>query len=179
MSAISQHPPRDPAEGPLPRPQATRMTLEVRPAEPGDASALQALNHAFNGERMPVEWIKASLAAPHSAERVLVAVEAGEIIGFCCLSITRSFATWAATAEITELFVLPRHRRRQAARRLVSEALHLAELAQAKEMRVLTGEGNLTAHACYEATGFAVEDDRVYTQTIVRGTNPEDRIQPP
>lgn len=126
---------------------------------------------------MPVEWIRASLAAPNSAERVLVAVDAGEIIGFCCLSITRSFATWAATAEITELFVLPHHRLKQVARRLVSEALHLAELAQAKEVRVLTGEGNRPAHACYEATGFTLEDDRVYTQVLARGPNPENRMQ--
>lgn len=99
------------------------MSVTIRQATPHDAPALRALNQAFNGNDVGLDWIEGRLAAPASTERVLVADKSGALVGFCCLAIANSVCYSEPRVEIAELFVDPKCRRNGIARKLVNEAI--------------------------------------------------------
>ena len=138
------------------------MSIEIRRATPDDASALQSLNRAFNGDETDLAWVTSHLRKKDSAEHVLVACREGVVIGFCCFSITTSFCRQVARAEITELFVQPEHRRSGAAGQLLATAEHLAAEFSTGEFFVLTNKNNTASRSLYTGRGYVEGNDVLY-----------------
>ena len=138
------------------------MSIAVGQATPDDASALQALNRAFNADDTDLAWIICQLRNKGTQEHVFVACRDGLVIGFCCLSITSSFCRHAVRAEVTELFVHPEHRRSGAARKLLAAAERLAAESDIGEFFVLTNKNNSAGRSLYKSRGYVEGNDLLY-----------------
>ena len=137
-------------------------TLLIRRATVGDAAALQALNQQFNADETPLHWIEKRLSDAVPVERVFVATNSSEVIGFCCITVASSFCRERSRAEITELFVAGPHRRKGVAKELMKAAARHAGDAGVNEFFVLTNKMNKAARSFYESLGYAKANDTLY-----------------
>jgi ribosomal protein S18 acetylase RimI-like enzyme len=128
--------------------------ITVREATALDADQVAALNHAFNAVEREVHRIRQSLLAETSPETVLVAEEAGAVIGFLCLQTLRSVCYDAPWVEITEVYVAPTHRGRGAGQALVRQAEVRAEKAGASELLLRTNHRNAAAQTLFKRMGL-------------------------
>lgn len=127
----------------------------VRRAEERDAEQLAALNVEFNGAGGPgPDMIRESLCR-NTQEEVFVSEENGELTGFLCVQLKRSFCYTDLTPEITELYVLPGSRRKGTATELLDFAERCcSDRYSLHKIELLTGDDNLEAGAVYEKAGF-------------------------
>lgn len=127
----------------------------IRLAAPEDAEQLFRLNEEFNGEgENTVENIRRSLAE-NRREVVVVAEGEGELAGFLCIQLKRSFCYRELKPEMTELFVNEKYRRRGFAGSLMAFGEeYCRERFSACGFELLTGEDNLEAQALYAALGY-------------------------
>lgn len=126
----------------------------VRLAEYTDAAQLASLNRAFNESDISVQQIADYLAnCPNHEKTVVVDVE-GELAGFACLQVYRSWCYADPCAELTELFVKPEYRRRGFGQAMVSSLETIARDAGATEIVLLTNQLNITAHSLYRGCGY-------------------------
>jgi ribosomal protein S18 acetylase RimI-like enzyme len=94
----------------------------IRLATADDAEQLFILNEQFNGkEETILESIKESLSN-NKQEFVVVAEESGILVGFVCIQIKKSFCYSDVMAEITEVYVDEKHRRRKNASKMIALA---------------------------------------------------------
>ena len=128
--------------------------ITIRQATFADADVLARLNHEFNGGQWDAERVRQSLRADGSPETVLLAEEAGAVVGFMCLQTFRSVCYDAPWVEITELYVAPAHRRRGAGRALLHEGERRAERSGASELLVRTNTSNRPALSLFRRTGL-------------------------
>ena len=92
----------------------------VRIATVQDAAQLEILNNEFNGEgETTLENIRASLAG-NKQEIVVVDETDGELTGFVCVLLKKSFCYDDYTPEITEVYVKPHYRRNGIARAMIT-----------------------------------------------------------
>ena len=83
----------------------------VRIATEKDAEQLEILNNEFNGEgETTLENIRLSLA-DNKQEVIVVDEQNGELTGFVCVQLKKSFCYDDYMPEITEVYVKPQHRR--------------------------------------------------------------------
>jgi GNAT superfamily N-acetyltransferase len=142
--------------------------VEVRPATPGDAEAIErirvrgwqiAYRHVFPPEeldRLTVEWSRwaESLAHPQPGFTCLVAVEEGRVVGWT--STGPSGDSGDAVGELHGLYVDPDCWGRGAGRALLERAE--AELARRWRHAVLwTLEDNPRTRGFYEAAGWRLD----------------------
>ena len=128
--------------------------ISIRRAIPADAADLELLNRAFNGEDVADAAHIAESLVQNPEEPVFIARVNGEPAGFICAQIKRSMCYRVPSAELTEMFVAPPHRRKGVASALIC-ALE-AELSSRgiTEITILTGNDNLPAQALYAAMGY-------------------------
>ena len=88
---------------------------------------------------------------------ILLALEAGEAVGFVQLYPSFSSIRTAATFILNDLYVEPGRRRGGAGRRLVEAAAVLAREAGAAGLSLVTGADNLAARTLYERLGWTRE----------------------
>lgn len=140
--------------------------MNIRRARPSDAEALGALNTAFNGPSPNSSAASiAALLEDNPQELVYIAYVGGEAAGFACAQLWRSVCYPSPCADIRELFVAPEHRRRGLARALL-DALERELRAQGVEEAFLaTGQDNKEARSLYEALGFALMEECVYSKS--------------
>lgn len=142
------------------------MALTFRLARPEDASALTRLNAAFNGDTgvTPEDVRRSLLTRP---EVVVIAEADGEAAGFCCAQVHHSFCYPAPVAEVTEMYVDERFRRRGcAAGMLAFLEEHLRAAHAVDELHLLTGTGNRAAQAAYRRAGFAAKDEQYMRKSL-------------
>ena len=139
--------------------------IQIREARENDAQSLAELNQEFNGLMRPVQEIAIALQATGSPEVVLIAEDKG-IVGFACYQILYSVCYDAPWMEITELYVIPAHRRCGAGKALVSEALNRAEHAGVSEVLVRTNVKNEAAKTLFKEIGLVAAQDRVFCRSI-------------
>ena len=130
----------------------------VRIATVQDAEQLEILNNEFNGEgETTLDNIRASLA-DNKQEIVVVDEMNGELTGFVCVQLKKSFCYDDYMPELTEVYVKPEYRQKGVA----SEMIRFAEEYCSKtyplhKFEVLTGNENNTAQIVYGKLGY--EDD--------------------
>ena len=132
----------------------------VRIATVQDAAQLEILNNEFNGEgETTLENIRASLAG-NKQEIVVVDETNGELAGFVCVQLKKSFCYYDYMPEITEVYVKPHYRRNGIARAMITYAeeyckshypLHKFELH--------TGDENDGAQSVYGKLGYSEDGE--------------------
>ena len=94
----------------------------VRIATVQDAEQLEFLNNEFNGEgETTLDNIRSSLAN-NKQEVIVVDEQNGELTGFVCVQLKKSFCYDDYMPEITEVYVKPQHRRNGIARAMITYA---------------------------------------------------------
>ena len=127
----------------------------IRKATVNDAEQLSILNTEFNGAgETTVENIRNCLA-DNCQEVVIVDDEKGELTGFVCVQLKKSFCYNDFMPEISEVYVRPEYRRRKIASRMIL----FAEKKKKKnyplhKFELLTGGKNLIAQLVYDRLGY-------------------------
>lgn len=130
------------------------MSLIIRQATPADAAAIARLNEDFNGIHTASDAMASRLERCIVTERVLLAEIDGLAIGFLSLWVFPIVCATQPYAEISELFVEEGYRRRGVGRALVEEAVEIARLEGATEVKLNTAFRNTAAQQLYYASGF-------------------------
>ena len=141
------------------------MSFVIRPAVPGDAPALLAMNAAFNGDTGTTEEaIRRSLLS--CPETVLIAECKGTPAGFCCAQVHHSFCYPAPVAEVTEMYVEEAFRRQGCASAMLCALEELLAQQGVDEMHLLTGTANTAAQAAYERAGFRRKNETYMVKEV-------------
>ncbi len=159
----------DPATIPAqPNLEELAMLVTTRRATPSDATAILALNQAFDDVRATVEHIAEHIALRAQYETPFVAEIAGQVVGLACLRLIPCLCDPIPSAELTELIVHPHYRRNGVGRALVDRIAEEARIQGATSLVLMTAWRNTQAHAFYHAIGF-----RLYTIMMQRRLLPE------
>lgn len=134
----------------------------VRIATEKDAEQLEILNNEFNGEgETTLENIRLSLA-DNKQEVIVVDEQNGELTGFVCVQLKKSFCYDDYMPEITEVYVKPQHRRCRIARvMLLFAEEYCKEHYPLDKFELLTGSENTAAQTAYKKFGYC-EDDEIH-----------------
>jgi ribosomal protein S18 acetylase RimI-like enzyme len=130
------------------------MMVLLRGVREGDAEALSQLLTEFTHLSTTPAQIHQRLARSQGIEHPIVAELDGQVVGFASLRLVNYLGEDAPYAEISELFVLERYRRRGVARALMTELEVRARAAGASSLAILTAADNGAAVALYQAMGF-------------------------
>ena len=127
----------------------------VRIATVQDAAQLEILNNEFNGEgETTLENIRASLAG-NKQEIVVVDEMNGELTGFVCVQLKKSFCYDEYMPEITEVYVKPQCRRCGVARSMIAYAEEYCKSHfPLHKFELLTGAENNVARIAYAKLGY-------------------------
>ena len=127
----------------------------VRIATVQDAEQLEILNNEFNGEgETTLENIRASLAG-NKQEIVVVDETNGELTGFVCVQLKKSFCYDEYMPEITEVYVKPQYRRCGVARSMIAYAEEYCKSHfPLHKFELLTGAENNVARIAYAKLGY-------------------------
>ena len=127
----------------------------VRIATVQDAAQLEILNNEFNGEgETTLENIRASLAG-NKQEIVVVDEMNGELTGFVCVQLKKSFCYDEYMPEITEVYVKPQYRRCGVARTMIAYAEEYCKSHYPlHKFELLTGAENDVARIAYAKLGY-------------------------
>ena len=132
----------------------------VRIATVQDAAQLEILNNEFNGEgETTLENIRASLAG-NKQEIVVVDETDGELTGFVCVQLKKSFCYDDYMPEITEVYVKPKHRRNGIARAMITYAEEYCKSHYPlHKFELLTGNENDGAQSVYAKLGYSEDGE--------------------
>ena len=127
----------------------------VRIATVQDAEQLEILNNEFNGEgETTLDNIRASLA-DNRQEIVVVDEMNGELTGFVCVQLKKSFCYDEYMPEITEVYVKPQYRRCGIARSMIAYAEEYCKSHfPLHKFELLTGAENDVARIAYAKLGY-------------------------
>ena len=127
----------------------------VRIATVQDAEQLEILNNEFNGEgETTLDNIRSSLAN-NKQEDIVVDELNGELTGFVCVQLKKSFCYDDYMPEITEVYVKPQHRRKGIARAMITYAEEYCKKHYSlHKFELLTGTKNDGAQSVYAKLGY-------------------------
>lgn len=139
----------------------------IRFAAAEDAEQLFELNRQFNGpEAASRDSVRQALESG-GRELVVVAEEAGSLLGFVCVQIKRSFCYAEAYAEITEVFVKEEARRQGLAGKMIGFAEDFcSSREQIRSFELHTGGDNLGAQALYCSLGYGTEGEVLFRKRL-------------
>jgi GNAT superfamily N-acetyltransferase len=123
----------------------------IRDARPGDEAAVTALAADLGHATAP----PAALGSLGPAERVLVAEEGGEVVGFASAAVVPFFHDGSRRLRLTAIAVAPASRGRGIARALVAELERWGRERGCDVIEATSAEHRSDAHAAYRALGFA------------------------
>lgn len=136
----------------------------VRLATVEDADQLETLNSEFNGQgETNLKGIRASLLH-NRQEIVIVDDKNGELTGFICIQLKKSFCYDRYLLEVTELYVRRCFRRQGIASEMLSFAENYCKSHYPVQgLELLTGEDNFAAQAVYKIMGYK-KDGEIHMQ---------------
>lgn len=139
----------------------------IRLANAEDAKQLFILNEQFNGkDETTLKEIENSLKN-NSHEIVVTAEEMNVLVGFVCIQLKTSFCYSNIYAEITEVFVLEKFRRKKYASRMISFAeQYCTSHYKLHNFEILTGKENINAQKLYRALGYNTQDEILFSKKI-------------
>ena len=125
-----------------------------------DAAQLEILNNEFNGEgETTLDNIRASLA-DNKQEIVVVDEMNGELTGFVCVQLKKSFCYDEYMPEITEVYVKPQYRRCGIARSMIAYAEEYCKSHYPlHKFELLTGTENDGAQSVYAKLGYSEDGE--------------------
>lgn len=132
--------------------------IVVRVAGPSDAPGLLPMFRTFYGKYLEVadaEDIGSRLVAAASVDTVLVALFQGQLAGFASLRVIPQIESARPHAELSDIFVDERFRRRGVGRALMSHAEGLARERGCARIHLTTDRWNDGARAFYRALGYS------------------------
>ena len=134
-----------------------------------DAEQLEILNNEFNGEgETTLDNIRASLA-DNKQEIVVVDEINGELIGFVCVQLKKSFCYDEYMPEITEVYVKPQYRRCGIARTMIAYAEEYCKSHYPlHKFELLTGAENDVARIAYAKLGYCEDDELHLAKRFIR-----------
>ena len=132
----------------------------VRIATVQDAEQLEILNNEFNGEgETTLDNIRSSLAN-NKQEVIFVDEQNGELTGFVCVQLKRSFCYDDYMPEITEVYVKPHYRRNGIARGMITYAEEYCKKRfPLHKFELLTGDENDGAQIVYAKLGYSEDGE--------------------
>ena len=141
----------------------------VRIATVQDAEQLEILNNEFNGEgETTLDNIRASLA-DNKQEIVVVDEMNGELTGFVCVQLKKSFCYDEYMPEITEVYVKPQYRRCGVARTMIAYAEEYCKSHYPlHKFELLTGAENDIARIAYAKLGYCEDDELHLAKRFMR-----------
>jgi ribosomal protein S18 acetylase RimI-like enzyme len=141
----------------------------IRLANVSDAAALLHLNELFNGiGETTLQQVQQSLQS-NAQEIVVVAEEKGELIGFVCIQLKRSFCYDRIFAEVTEVFVKESWRGKEIALAMLQYGEGIVrEREHIGAFTLLTGEDNTPAIRLYEKAGY-MKDQEIHFEKEIEG----------
>lgn len=131
--------------------------IRVRVATVDDAPRLLPLFEAFYGayfEPKSVEAIREHMATASAVDTLLLAEDRGLPVGFASVRLIPQVENGRPHAELSDLFVEARHRRRGIGRALVASAEALARERGSPRMCLVTSFDNGVARDFYRAVGY-------------------------
>ena len=141
----------------------------VRIATVQDAEQLELLNNEFNGEgETTLDNIRSSLAN-NKQEVIVVDEQNGELTGFVCVQLKKSFCYDDYMPEITEVYVKPKYRRNGIARAMISYAEeHCKKHFPLHKFELLTGTENDDAQSVYAKLGYSEDGELHLAKRLTR-----------
>ena len=130
------------------------MSLVIRQATPADGAAVAQLNHLFNGVPADAQGVAARIERCTATERVFLAEVDGLAVGFLSLWLFPIVCYPEPYAEVSELYVCEGYRQMGVGTALMREAIEVARVEGAAELKVNTGFRNTAAQRLYTALGF-------------------------
>ena len=132
----------------------------VRIATLQDAEQLEILNNEFNGEgETTMDNIRSSLAN-NKQEVIVVDEQNGELSGFVCIQLKKSFCYDDYMPEITEVYVKPQYRRNGIARAMITYAEEYCKSHYPlHKFELLTGVENDDAQSVYAKLGYSEDGE--------------------
>ena len=141
----------------------------VRIATVQDAEQIEILNNEFNGEgETTLDNIRASLA-DNKQEIVVVDEMNGDLTGFVCVQLKKSFCYDEYMPEITEVYVKPQYRRCGVARTMIAYAEEYCKSHYPlHKFELLTGAENDVARIAYAKLGYCEDAELHLAKRVVR-----------
>ena len=141
----------------------------VRIATVQDAEQLELLNNEFNGEgETTLDNIRSSLAN-NKQEVIVVDEQNGELTGFVCVQLKKSFCYDDYMPEITEVYVKPKYRRNGIARAMITYAEEYCKKQfPLHKFELLTGTENDGAQSVYAMLGYSEDGELHLSKRLTR-----------
>ncbi len=132
----------------------------VRIATLQDAEQLEILNNEFNGEgETTMDNIRSSLVN-NKQEVIVVDEQNGELSGFVCIQLKKSFCYDDYMPEITEVYVKPQYRCKGIARAMITYAEEYCKSHYPlHKFELLTGVKNDDAQSVYAKLGYSEDGE--------------------
>jgi ribosomal protein S18 acetylase RimI-like enzyme len=140
-----------------------------RLAVPPDAAELLKLNDLFNGEGCSsFTAIEASLKN-NTQEIICVAAGGNALVGFCCGQVFKSMCYDVSYGEITELFVMEKHRRQGIASGLMAFIEAEFRNQGINHFQLFTGGENEIGQAFYNKQGYKATTEIMFRKRPQNG----------
>ena len=141
----------------------------VRIATVQDAEQLEILNNEFNGEgETTLDNIRNSIAN-NKQEVIVVDEQNGELTGFVCVQLKKSFCYDDYKPEITEVYVKHQYRRCGVARTMIAYAEEYCKSHYPlHKFELLTGAENNVARIAYAKLGYCEDAELHLAKRFVR-----------
>ena len=141
----------------------------VRIATVQDAEQLEFLNNEFNGEgETTLDNIRSSLAN-NKQEVIVVDEQNGELTGFVCVQLKKSFCYDDYMPEITEVYVKPQYRCNGIARAMITYAEEYCKSHYpVHKFELLTGTENEDAQSVYAKLGYSEDGELHFAKRLTR-----------
>ena len=130
------------------------MEISIRQAVAEDAAAILKLNQAFDDVRATVDHIAEHIENDIHFETPFIAIIGDCVVGLACLRVLPALCDEIPFAELTELIVDPKYRRRGVGRLLVRYIESEARAKGAKQISLMTSWNNKDAHKFYLELGY-------------------------
>ena len=125
-----------------------------------DAEQLELLNNEFNGPgETTLENIRNSLL--HNAQEFVVVEQIdGELAGFICVQLKRSFCYDEYMVEVTEVYVKEKYRRKGIAKNMITFAEeYCIKNYPVQKIEILTSKENTVAQIVYNRLGYKDDNE--------------------
>ncbi|MEX1030005.1 MAG: GNAT family N-acetyltransferase [Paenibacillaceae bacterium] len=140
------------------------MGKYIRWANEDDAESLVTLNAEFNGAGLKVSEIKHSLR--NTNELVALAIMEDVPVGFACAQFNKSFCYRDLQREITEMYIQEAARRKGLGSMLLLFLEQELQVRGVKDVKILTGRNNESAHKAYEHANYLNKDQIVFEKQL-------------